>query len=136
MNAVAKVVAWVKDNMPALVASEERAAQLVRECKSSATGYMAETETGIVLAFDRPTLWAEKRNTQIVVLSAPTVADAEGLIAGLMEWQDRRRGSLLVCYTAPFYSIAEDALLNAGFTQQGTMLVKLRYDENTYKEAS
>jgi hypothetical protein len=96
---------------------------------------MAETETGIILAFDRPTLWAEKRNTQIVVLSAKTVADAEDLIAGLMEWQEKRRGSLLVCYTAPFYSLAEDALLNAGFTQQGTMLIKRRYDENEYREA-
>lgn len=135
MTPTDKVVTWVADNMPWLVASKERAAQLVRECQSSATGYMAETETGIIMAFDRPTLWAEKRNTQIVALSAATIADAEDLIEGLMAWQEKRRGSLLVCYTAPFYSLAEDALLNAGFSQQGTMLVKRRYDEDEYREA-
>lgn len=122
------IVVAMKENYPKLLPCRVKTSQLVKQCISSGNALALMSEEGVMLAIEAPYPCAERNHTQIVVLWASTEAVCSELLQGCLEWFEPRKGSTMVEYASAETSIADEVLLNAGFVNNGTMLVKWRYN--------
>lgn len=122
-----KIKKWMLAHIEFLVPCLSSIDKLVAQSKSSAAGYVAETPTGCVIAYEMSNQLAEKRATQVMALVADTDAELEELVLGMVQWFSNRKGSMFMYYSAPFKSSVDEVLLNNGFTLEGSMLIRRRY---------
>jgi len=120
-------------HMDFLSPSEDRMRHLITECVSSAQNIALVshsddgTITGGALVITQPFAYAEKLHSQIIAIYAQEHGDGSQMTDFILEWFNKRKASLLLCYASPVASQLDTLLENKGFTREGTMLVKRRY---------
>lgn len=123
----ARVCSSAALQFPSLVIDSNRIEELAARCVSAGNAIALISDSGVLLAMECPYIAFERNYTSIAILLADTVLECEELVARLLQWVEPRKGSSMVGYASAITTNADEALINSGFSQAGTMLVRWRY---------
>lgn len=125
---VEMMVVTTNAHLPGMRSDRKKMIELIRRNISDRSSIILVADEGFLLAIERPFIWFEKRHTQILLIGSETTEICIALVAACLEWWQERRASLLIMYSSPKITLADNVLLEAGFECTGTMLLRRKYN--------
>ena len=114
--------------LPGMRPDGKKTSALVRRNMTDPSSLVLVSDTGFLIAIEQSFAWFEKKYTQILMLDADAPDVCTDLLNECISWWDTRRASLVLTYSSPKTTVADQVLLEADFENNGTMLIRRKYN--------